>query len=166
MGKSLNIVKKLIGIIMALFLCVMLVSCGKADISAYKDQQIKIIGLLDEDFYITPGELSEMECTSATAQGKSAKAGTVKAYGPTMETFLEHYGKTFDDFRSIRCVASDDYVVTLGRASWEKYDIIMSIANGSEPLYESQQPLRIVIPGANSGNWIRTVTSIEFTYAE
>lgn len=146
-------------------MCTMLVSCGTADISAYQDQKIEIVGLLDEDFYVTPAELAQLECTSATAHGKTAKAGTVKAYGPTLDTFLAQYGKTVDEFRSIRCVASDDYVVTLGRASWEKYDIILSIANGSKALYDNQQPMRIVIPGANSGNWIRAVARMEFTYA-
>ena len=105
-----------------------------------------------------------MECTSATATGKSAKAGTVQAYGPTLETFLAQYGKTLDEFKSVKFYASDDYTVTLGRVTWEKYDVILSVAEGSKPLPEYQWPLRILIPGGDSGNWVRLVTKIEFTY--
>ena len=57
-------------------------------------------------------------------------------------------------------------MVTIGKASWDKYDVILSIARGSEPLEDYQQPMRVVIPGGESGNWVRAVTTIEFTYAE
>ena len=56
--------------------------------------------------------------------------------------------------------------MTLGRATWEKYDIILSVAKGNKPLDEYQQPLRIVIPGGDSGNWARMVVKIEFTYKD
>ena len=154
--------------VLSLLLCVMffvsLIGCGSADISSYADRQIRIVGLLEEDFYITPGELAEMECISATARGETEKAGTVQAYGPTLATFLEAYGKTVDEFYSIKFCAEDDYDVTLGAQTFANYDVILSIANGSEPLYERQQPLRVVIPGADSGKWVRLVTEIIFTY--
>lgn len=159
--------KKLI--CLTLILCMMAVvlgGCGSADISAYSDARILVTGLLEEDFYITPGELAELKCVSTTTTGNTAKAGTVQAYGPTLETFLAQYGKELSQFKYIRFCASDDYDVTIGRVSWDKYDVIMSIANGSKPLDEWEQPLRIVIPGANSGNWIRLVTEINFVYAE
>lgn len=157
--------KKRICIFLALTLLVCLTGCGKADISAYSDQQILISGLLEEDFYVTPAQLAELKCVSTTTTGNTAKAGTVKAYGPTLETFLAQYGKKLSDFKAIRFKASDDYSVTIGKASWEKYDVILSIASGSDPLDEWQQPLRIVIPGGDSGNWIRLVTRIDFQYA-
>lgn len=159
-------IKKLVVTVLAVCICAVLVSCGKADISAYKDRQIMITGLTDEDFYITAGGLAEMKCVSATAHGKSAKAGTVNAYGPTIETFLEKYGKTIDEFRSIRCVASDGYTVTFGKVTWDRSELILSVANGSDALEEKQQPLRIVAPDADSGNWIRAVIQMEFEYAK
>lgn len=156
--------RKIRCVILALLCLLLLAGCGTADISAYGDSQILITGLTEEDFYITPNELMAMECTSATATGKSAKAGTVQAYGPTLETFLAQYGKTLDEFKSVKFYASDDYTVTLGRVTWEKYDVILSVAEGSKPLPEYQWPLRILIPGGDSGNWVRLVTKIEFTY--
>lgn len=64
-----------------------------------------------------PCQLSEMQCTSETATGQSAKAGTVTA-------------------------------------------------NGSKPLDAYQQPMRVVIHGGSSGNWVRMVTKIEFVPLE
>lgn len=153
---------KRIAALLLLALC--LAGCA-ADISAYENDQILVTGLLEEDFYITPGELAALECVEATAVGQTAKAGTVQAYGPTLETFLAQYGKTVEEFKSIRFTASDDYVVTIGKASWDKYDVILSIAQGAKALPDYQQPLRIVIPGGESGNWIRSVIKMEFTYA-
>lgn len=152
-------------IVILMLLLALLAGCA-ADISAYADTPIRVMGLLEEEFYITAGELARLECVEATAVGQTAKAGTVQAWGPTLETFLAQYGKNLADFKSVRFTAVDDYVVTIGRASWEKYDVILSIAKGSKPLDDHQQPLRVVIPGGESGNWIRGVTTIEFTYAE
>lgn len=158
--------KKYMRLLALLLILAALCGCGQLDISDYGDEQILITGLTEEDFYITPNQLLEMECVSATAQGKTAKAGTVQAYGPTMATFLEAYGKSLDDLYSIKLIASDDYKVTLGRATWEKYDIILSVAKGNKALDDYQQPLRVVIPGGDSGNWARMVVRIEFTYRD
>ena len=152
-------------IVALLLLLLSLAGCA-ADISAYEDTPILVTGLLEEDFYITPGELAALECVEATAVGKTAKAGTVQAYGPTLEAFLTQYGKTLNEFKSVRFTASDDYVVTIGKVSWDKYDVILSVSQGSKALPDYQQPLRIVIPGGDSGNWVRCVTAIEFTYVE
>ncbi|MEA4966050.1 MAG: hypothetical protein VB055_09545 [Oscillospiraceae bacterium] len=135
----------------------------RADISAYENQAIQISGLTEEDFTVTPRELAEMKCVSATATGNSAKAGTVNAYGPTLATFVGLYGKSMDELESVRFLAGDDYDVLLGPVTWKDHDVIFSISNGGDPLEASQQPLRIVIPGVNSGKWVRMVTRIEFT---
>lgn len=157
--------KRILGVLLCVALLFGMAGC-KADISEYENEEIQIIGLLDEDFTVTPGELAEMECTEATAHGKTAKAGTVQAYGPTLETFLSAYGKSLDEFYSIKFYAKDDYTVTLGRQTFQECDVILSIAMGSEPLYEGQRPLRLVIPEADSGKWTYMVYKIEFTYAE
>ncbi|MBQ8975471.1 MAG: hypothetical protein IJ072_07115 [Oscillospiraceae bacterium] len=150
-------------LLLALIITVTFAACAKANISAYKDREILVTGLTENDFTITPGELMELPCVSDTAVGQSEKAGTVRAYGPTLETFLQQYGYRVSDIKSIRFTAGDNYKVTLGKITWDQYSVIFSVANGSKPLYESEQPLRIVIPGGNSGNWIRNVERIEFT---
>lgn len=157
--------KRILGLLLCFFVMFSLAGC-EADISAYENERILVTGLLEEDFYITPAELVQLECVEATAKGKTAKAGTVQAYGPTLETFLGSYGKSLDEFYSIKFCAADDYDVTLGRQTFEECEVILSVANGSKALYEEQQPLRIVIPEADSGKWIRMVTEIKFTYKE
>lgn len=155
-------------VILLICLSVMLLCLSgcKADISAYEDQEIRIIGLTEEEFTVTVGELADMDCRSATATGTSQKAGTVKAYGPTLQTFVETYGRSLDEFRSVTFRATDDYDVTLAALTWDSYDVILSVANGSEPLDEYQQPVRLVIPGGDSGKWVRMVYEIEFKEAE
>lgn len=133
-----------------------------ADISDYGKEKIFVTGLTKEDFYITPKELSKMKMTSVTTTGKSQKAGTVKGIGPTMETFLAEYGKSVEDFKQVKFYASDDYTTVLVNTLQER-EVVLSIANGREPLEEYQRPLRIVIPNEDSGKWIRLVIKIEFT---
>lgn len=163
--KSLK--KAIIGIvIIAAIMVIFRVSFGSAilwaNISEYENKKVLVTGLTKEDFYITPKELSKMKMVSVTAKGSSAKAGTVKGIGPTMETFLKKYGKTVDDFKQVKFYASDDYTTVLVKTLHEK-EVILSIAKGREPLDEYQRPLRIVIPDEDSGKWIRLVTKMEFT---
>ncbi len=136
---------------------------GKADISAYGEDIIQVEGLTDEIFDVTPNELAEMDCVSDVAVGKSEKAGTVRAYGPTLETFVENYGRTLDEFYSVEFLAYDGYKSKLGEATWDKYDVILSIAEGNKPLEDWRQPMRVVIPGEDSGRWIYGVGVITFT---
>lgn len=154
-------------LILSFFIAILCCFTGcKANISEYENEKIQITGLLEEDFYITPAELAEMKCTEAVAHGKTAKAGTVQAYGPTLATFLAEYGKAVEEFYSVKFTAKDDYTVTLGRQTLENDDVILAISRGSKPLYEDQQPLRILIPNADSGKWTYMVNQIEFTYKE
>lgn len=52
------------------------------------------------------------------------------------------------------------------KASLEKYEVILAIAWENAPLAESEQPLRLLIPGAESGRWIYAVERIEFEFLE
>ncbi|MCD8331659.1 MAG: hypothetical protein LUB63_03890 [Oscillospiraceae bacterium] len=133
-------------------------------IAAYADAEIRIVGLLEEDFTITPAELLSMDCVYATATGKSEKAGMVSGYGPTLDTFLAQYGVALDEIKAVRVCCADDYTILLGRTTWDKYDIVLSVANGRRALKEYHQPLRLVIPGADSGKWAYMVTEMDFTY--
>jgi len=56
--------------------------------------------------------------------------------------------------------------VTINALVWDAYDVILSVSNGSKPLEERQRPLRVVIPGYDSGKWVRLVTEIRFVAAE
>ncbi len=136
---------------------------GTADISAYGNEIIQVEGLTDEIFDVTPYELAEMDCVSDVAVGQTEKAGTVRAYGPTLETFVENYGRTLDEFYSVTFKAYDGYITKLGEATWDKYEVILSISEGNKPLEDWRQPMRVVIPGADSGRWEYGVGVITFT---
>lgn len=134
----------------------------QADLSAYGDQPIRISGLTAEDFTVTPNELAKLDCESQSATGKTQKAGTVNGVGPTLDTFLAQYNKKQTDFQKIIFRAKDGYTITLGPQDLKKHTIILSLANGKEPLSEQEAPLRLLIPGAESGKWVRMVTEIKF----
>ena len=134
----------------------------RADLSAYGDEQIKISGLTAEEFVITPNELAELDCESKSATGKTQKAGTVHGVGPTLDTFLAQYNKKQTDFQKIIFRAKDGYAITLNSQDLQEYTIFLLLAKGKEPLSEREAPLRLLIPGADSGKWARMVTEIEF----
>ena len=150
-----------------MLLCFLFCSCGnvvtlKADISAYGDEPILISGLLDDDFTVTPNELARLECVQMNSSGEMGKTGTVYAVGPLLDTFLAGYGKSKSDFTKIRFYASDDYRITLKDKYLGDYNIVLSIANGDNPLPAAQQPLQLFIPKVESSNWIYAVIRIEF----
>ena len=144
----------------------LLVSCTSsptaADISEYIDEEITVSGLLDEDFTITPGDLLELDCVSRTATGATAKAGTVNATGPLLDTFLAQYGYKASDFDRIRFIAKDAYRTLLRYEYLTDYDVVMAVSSGKEPLSEDLRPMRLLIPEAESSMWIYGVVRIEF----
>ncbi len=153
---------------LALILPFALASCGggKPDISAYEDMPIVIKGLAEDEFETTPAELAGMDCVSESDTGGSDKAGTVEAYGPTLDTFLSAYGKQRSDFGKIRFTGKDAYHKTIWGEMLEEKEIILSIANGKEPLKDSEAPMRLLIPGAEPNYWVYSVVEIEFTDKE
>lgn len=136
-------------------------------IDAYKNEQIEIHGLTENDFYITPLELSQLKCERITAKGTgsgeggASKAGVVSAYGPTLETFVATFGQDLQNFRRVKFTCKDNYYTVL-RADSLSNKIILSIASGKDALYDKQQPLRIVAPAEASGRWAYGVTRIDF----
>ena len=140
----------------------------RADLSSYGDEPIRISGLTDdeEDFTVTPKEIAKLECESGSATGKTQKAGTVCGVGPTLDTFLAQYDRQQTDFQKIIFRAKDSYTITLGPRDLQEYIIILSLANGNKPLSENEAPLRLVIPEADSGKWVRMVIEIEFVPKE
>lgn len=161
-----SILKKNSYLALSVLICVCLLcitACGKkADISSYSNEEIIISGLEDEEFSVTPEELMELECVSRTASGRTEKAGTVEAYGPLLDTFLLQYDCKASDFKKIRFLAKDSYKTVLKDDYLTDYEVVMAVSGGSKPLDESQQPLRILIPEAESGMWTYGVNRIEF----
>jgi hypothetical protein len=146
-------------------LCIAVSSCGAkvtADISAYGDTPIKIIGLAEEEFTVTPNELAKLECVSISASGKTEKAGSVNSVGPLLDTFVTEYGKKLTDFKTVRFLASDQYQVSFSGDKLTDYTIVMSLASEKDPLPENMRPMRLLIPEADSNNWIYAVIQIEF----
>lgn len=131
-----------------------------ANISAYEDEQILVTGL-GEDFYVTAGELADLELEWVSTANKVGTS--VTGIGPSLETFLEAYGNgiTQENLKQIRFVGSDDYATTFVKTAREEH-IVLCIASGWDPLDEYQWPLRIIVPGDSSKS-VRMVTTIEFT---
>ncbi|MDR2360924.1 MAG: hypothetical protein LBD85_06580 [Oscillospiraceae bacterium] len=130
----------------------------KIDLTGYADTPITVSGLTAEEFTVMPKDLAGLELVTQSAVGASAKAGTVKATGPTLKTFIVNYGKAPEDFKLVRFIAKDEYRVTLHENSIQNRDVILSVY----PLSEQEQPLRLLIPQAESGQWIYGITRIEF----
>jgi hypothetical protein len=149
--------------------CVVAVDYLRAPaIDAYASQEITVTGLLDEPFTITAADLLELDCVNMTVsgQGKATDSGadntkTVSAYGPTLATFLAAYDEEPENFGRIIFNCKDDYSVVL-KDSQLTQQVIMSISNDKDALEEYQQPLRLVIPSEESGNWAYGVVSIDF----
>jgi hypothetical protein len=131
-------------------------------IAEYADEIITISGLAAEEFTVTPRELAGLSCVSETVSGSSAKAGTVKGTGPTLATFLAEHGRTPDEFELARFIASDGYRVTFHEKTLAQGEIILALTGGSGSLPASERPMRLIVPGAESGQWIYAVRRIEF----
>ncbi len=137
------------------------------DIEAYADAAIEIEGLTEESFTITPAELASLDCVhySITGEGSGdngeSKAGTVDAYGPTLDTFLAQYGCEIGDFRRVAVFCKDGYDVYLQGEDLEG-EIILSIALGKDALKETHQPLRVVAVELATGYWAYGVERIQF----
>lgn len=146
------------------FVLLLFSGCGTrhADISTYGDEPVTVTGLVDGDITITANELAALDCVSRTATGATAKAGTVNAYGPLLDSFLARYGCCMADFYKIRFLCADGYKVVLKDDFLTDYEVVMAVSCGDKALPEEQRPLRILIPEAESGMWAYAVTRIEF----
>jgi hypothetical protein len=140
-----------------------------ADISAYAQTGISISGLEEQDFIVTPEGLSALKIvkTSTTGsgmgEGGESKAGTVYAYGPSLEALVASHGYAVSDFRSITFLCKDGYRTTLRPSRLGDEEVILSFAAGQVPLAPYQQPLRLIIPGGDTGQWCFGILRIEFT---
>ncbi|MEG1584634.1 MAG: molybdopterin-dependent oxidoreductase, partial [Anaerovorax sp.] len=130
----------------------------------YGQQEILITGLEEKEFTITVEELTRLDSVTEKAEanrfnGESVK---IKAHGPTLNTFLKQYGKKQSDFAAIRFTASDQYAIAVPNEILQKRDIILTYADGGNPLIKEDQPLRAVIPGERAMYWVRMLKRIDF----
>lgn len=148
---------------LALALTLLLAACGKAapDVGDYGDAPIIVAGLTETELRVTPAELAQLDCVSRTATGATAKAGTVSACGPLLDTFLAQYGCAAADFYKIRFLCADGYKVVLRGEYLTDYEIVLAVSAGNGPLPEAQRPLRVLIPEAESSKWAYSVVRIE-----
>ncbi len=135
-------------------------------IAAYAEQEILITGLKETDFSVTISELSKLPLTTLSATGATQKAGTVCVTGVTMEDFLAYYGVLPEAVQKVRFWCKDGYKVFLKQKTLTEYDILLGIAEQDGPLEEKRQPLRVLIPGEDSGKWAYAVIQIDFVLEE
>ena len=156
--------RRIVRIIAAFAVLITLTACGTKlpDISEYGDTPITIAGLAEEEFTVTPNELAKLDLSDSAVRGKTEKAGRVSGIGPTLITFLEYYGRTADEFKYIRFTAKDEYRITLRGDKHTDDVVLMAIAGNDKPLAEAERPMRLIIPTAESNQWIYSVIRIEF----
>lgn len=156
--------------LLILILCLTFCACGakvKADISEYEKEQITIAGVADEEISITAGELADMECVKENVTTQSrGKEITVTAIGPDLETILNEYGYDIDNIKSLTVVGKDGYTMNFDSDFFVLHpDMIFSLCDGSDPLYEDERPARLVIPGVMAEQWVKGIDTIYFELA-
>lgn len=146
--------------IMACGLC----GCGTddIDISSYKDAQIILTGVTDEDIVLTIEDLKGMEAKTIKTESTSDKIGEVKATGPWLDTVLEPYGCSQSDFSKIKFYGADEYDVNLYTDYLAEHPIMLAYGINGQPLDEETAPVRIIIRNSDSAYWVRMVNKIEF----
>lgn len=138
--------------------------CGTddIDISSYKDAQLILAGVQEEDIVLTVEDLKAMDCKTIKAESTSDKIGEVKATGPWLDTVLEEYGCSQADFTKIKFYGADEYDANLYKEYLSEHPIMLAYGLNGQPLDEETAPIRIIIKDSDSAYWVRMVTKIEF----
>jgi len=156
-------------LLLVLLLLMITTACNKAGLTAggtgpFDGEKIVVHGLKDQDFEITQGDLKNL--TAVTRYGEATRANgekvSVEATGPLLDTFLQQYGKTQNDFSRIRFIAKDKYSIAVPHDILVNRQIILSYINDGKPLEDDWQPIRIVIPGERSMYWVRGMIRMDF----
>lgn len=142
----------------------MFAGCGTddIDISGYEDATLTLTGIQEEDIVLTIADLKAMECKTIKTESTSDKIGKVSATGPWLDTILEPYGYTQEDFSKIKFYGDDMYDVNLYTDYLAEHPIMLAYGINGEPLDEESAPLRVIIRDSDSAYWVRLVTKIEF----
>lgn len=157
-------IKKVAVIWVLVLFSILLLSCGVDDIDtgSFKDDEIILSGLFENDKAITVEDLTELKCTTKKTQSTSDKIGTVKATGPLLETLVESYGCNLEDFSKVIIYGEDDYDIKLNKDFLKENQVILAFGIDGEPIGEDARPVRIIIPESDSAYWVRMVNKLEF----
>jgi hypothetical protein len=118
---------------------------------------------LGEDFTITAADLAELPTAAETVANYEEQAGgDIYTCGPTLETFLEHYGYSLEDFESVSFVTNTSYSVYMSADTFSK-DVVLTIRTPTGALGEKYQPMQVIVPENNNENWAFGVISIDFS---
>lgn len=131
---------------------------------SYLDEGITVAGLSDEEITVSIEELVALEAVSEQAEGLRSNGDIVKftAVGPTLDTFLTHYGKSKADYTEVRFSSTDGYSVIIPKELLETREIVLAYMNGTKALDKYNAPLRVIVIGERAMYWARMVNRIEF----
>lgn len=138
-----------------------------ADMEPYEKMEIQVEGLTEKPFAITVKDLRKMSMTKMKKpvhQGELTEDETPergRAVGPTLDTFLAEYGRSRDEFRSMKVYTASEKSTAYVRTLREE-EIILSVADGNFPLTQKEAPLRIAPSGAEPGEWSGGIRRIVF----
>lgn len=143
-------------------------SAPTSDSGSYDNQKILIHGLQDQDLEVTVGELKKLPTVTQHAEATQSNGVKIKvdATGPLLDSFLQQYGKSQNDFSRIRLTAKDNYSIAVPADVLKNRQIILSYINDGKSLKEEWQPLRVVIPGERSMYWVNDMVRIDFETGE
>lgn len=162
-GKS-SLIRRAVCCMTAVCAALILAACGAPDdidISGYADQTITLTGASDEPVELSIADLKGMECETIKTESTSDKIGEVRATGPWLDTVLEPYGLSQEDFSKIVITGADEYDTKLYQKYLKKNRIMLAYGINGEPLEEDSVPCRIIIRRSDSAYWVRQVKTIE-----
>jgi hypothetical protein len=131
--------------------------------SLYGAGRILIHGLQDQDFDITLDDLKKLPTVTRYAEATQSNGEEIRveATGPLLDTLLQQYGKSQQDFSRIRFTARDSYSIAVPYDILKNCQIILSYINDGKPLEADWQPIRVVIPGVRSMYWVKDMIRID-----
>jgi hypothetical protein len=161
---------KILLLFSALLLAMTMAACGgKAQDNAaapgpFDEEKIMVHGLAEQDFEITLGDLKKLPAVTRHAEATRANGEkvSVDATGPLLDTFLEQYGKSQEDFSRVRFSAKDQYSIAVPAEVLGNRQIILSYINDGKPLADDVRPVRVVIPGERAMYWVRNMIRMDF----
>jgi hypothetical protein len=154
-------------IVFALSSCGWSAEPGDASDLAYKNDEITVSGLKDEDFTITATDLAKLDCVDKEVRTKNSwgNTETQQATGPLLTAFIAAYGREPSDFSEIRFIATDGYYADIVGDDIKDKRFVLSFRSGADPLTTENIPLRLLTPDDESSYWVSGVSEIEFTAA-
>ena len=150
---------------MIIVLSLFLLSCSADPTNLkYLDKEVVVTGLTDEAIPLKISDFVAMEATKEKAEGLRSNGDVVKftAVGPSIDTLLKEYGKTREDYTSVRFSATDGFSVIIPKEVFKNRQIVLAYMNGNKALDKYNVPLRVIVVGERAMYWARMLDKIEF----